>query len=213
MRLDAGEESVHPGVIGRRAETVGDLNRVQVFCVGRTVANHDRVWARHQTVSGQARRRGETAWTGTDWCGPAGARPDVEVRVLTDYDAATGRWRDGYLETSSWPPCCKSEISAWESHSGGGCIRPRPLPQRGYPDSRSTCTAEDASALTAHSVAVCRACADSSAPSCEAVAAALHRLPTVVCHAATLADRGASVVASARGPPPVVSVRGRAPCA
>lgn len=51
VRLDANDYSVHPGVIGRRVEVVGDLGRVRVCRSGRTVADHPRVWARHQTLS------------------------------------------------------------------------------------------------------------------------------------------------------------------
>jgi hypothetical protein len=42
---------VHPGVIGRRIEVVADLARVRVLCDGKTVADHERVWAKHQTIS------------------------------------------------------------------------------------------------------------------------------------------------------------------
>jgi len=51
VRLDSNEYSVHPGVIGRRIEIVADLDRVQVFCDGKTVADHERVWAWHQTIT------------------------------------------------------------------------------------------------------------------------------------------------------------------
>ena len=51
VRLDANDYSVHPGVIGRRIEVVADLDRVRVFCDGQTVADHERVWAWHQTIT------------------------------------------------------------------------------------------------------------------------------------------------------------------
>lgn len=51
IRLDANDYSVHPAVIGRRVEIVADLARVKVWCDGRVVADHDRLWAKHQTVS------------------------------------------------------------------------------------------------------------------------------------------------------------------
>ena len=50
VRLDTNDYSVHPAVIGRRVELVAGLDRVQVFCEGRLVADHDRCWARHQSV-------------------------------------------------------------------------------------------------------------------------------------------------------------------
>ena len=42
---------MHPAVIGRRIEVVADLTRVRVLCEGRLVADHERIWAWHQTVS------------------------------------------------------------------------------------------------------------------------------------------------------------------
>lgn len=49
--LDSNDYSVHPAVIGRRVEVVADLDRVRVFSGGRTVADHERVWAWHQTLT------------------------------------------------------------------------------------------------------------------------------------------------------------------
>jgi hypothetical protein len=40
-----------PGVIGRRIEVCADVDRVWVLCDGKTVADHERIWAWHQTVS------------------------------------------------------------------------------------------------------------------------------------------------------------------
>jgi transposase len=51
IRLDSNDYSVHPSVIGRRIEIYANLSRVQAFCEGRTVADHQRLWAKHQTVS------------------------------------------------------------------------------------------------------------------------------------------------------------------
>jgi transposase len=91
IRLDANDYSVHPGVIGRRVETVANLNRVQVFCDGRLVADHDRVWARHQTISDpghvDAAKLLRRERIGVLRPAP---EPEVEVRALTDYDAALG---------------------------------------------------------------------------------------------------------------------------
>jgi hypothetical protein len=49
--LDSNDYSVHPAVIGRRIEVLADLDRVRVFCDGKTVADHQRVWAWHQTLT------------------------------------------------------------------------------------------------------------------------------------------------------------------
>jgi len=51
IRLDSNDYSVHPSVIGRRVEAAADLQRVRVHCDGRLVADHERIWARHQTIT------------------------------------------------------------------------------------------------------------------------------------------------------------------
>jgi transposase len=91
IRLDSNDYSVHPTVIGRRVEIIADLTRVRVLCEGRLVANHDRLWAKHQTVSdpqhvAAARRlRHERI----SLVRPA-AEPEVQLRCLGDYDTALG---------------------------------------------------------------------------------------------------------------------------
>jgi transposase len=91
IRLDSNDYSVHPGVIGRRVEVVADLERVRVFCDGRTVADHERVWARHQTISDPehvaAARLLRRERSGLVRPAP---EPDVEIRCLADYDEALG---------------------------------------------------------------------------------------------------------------------------
>ena len=47
IRLDSNDYSVHPSAIGRRIEVTAGLDRVTVACDGKTVASHERVWARH----------------------------------------------------------------------------------------------------------------------------------------------------------------------
>jgi transposase len=51
IRLDANDYSVHPAVIGRRIEVIAGLDRVGVVCDGRAVADHQRSWAWHQTIT------------------------------------------------------------------------------------------------------------------------------------------------------------------
>jgi transposase len=92
VRLDGNDYSVDPAVIGRKAEITADLQRVRVTCDGRVVADHERCWARHQTVSDPARlaaaqklrtaRRLATV--------PRPEPGEVEQRDLTVYDAAFG---------------------------------------------------------------------------------------------------------------------------
>jgi transposase len=91
IRLDSNDYSVHPAVIGRRIEVVADLARVRALCDGKLVADHERVWATHQSISdpehvdaAKVLRR-----TRIGMLRPA-PEPDVEVRCLDDYDAALG---------------------------------------------------------------------------------------------------------------------------
>jgi transposase len=91
VRLDSNDYSVHPAVIGRRIEVMADLARVRAFCDGQVVADHERAWAWHQSISDPAhvaaartmRRQRLTTLR------PAG-EPAVEIRALADYDAAFG---------------------------------------------------------------------------------------------------------------------------
>lgn len=91
IRLDSNDYSVAPAVIGRRIEVIADLDRVRAVCDGKVVACHERVWARHQTISdpehvaaAKALRRNRIGRLR-----PA-AEPEVEVRCLADYDTALG---------------------------------------------------------------------------------------------------------------------------
>lgn len=91
IRLDGNDYSVHPSVIGRRIEVIADLHRVRARCEGRVVADHERIWARHQTISdpghvaaARTLRRERVAVLH-----PVAAL-DVEQRALSDYDTALG---------------------------------------------------------------------------------------------------------------------------
>jgi transposase len=91
VRLDSNDYSVHPAVVGRRVEIHADLERVRVTCEGKTVADHARAWAKHQTISdfehlvaAKLLRRGRL-----DLVRPT-AEPDVEVRDLAEYDSVLG---------------------------------------------------------------------------------------------------------------------------
>jgi transposase len=91
VRLDSNDYSAHPSVIGRRIEITADLGRVRMSCDGQFVADHERAWAKHQTITdpghlaaARALRRDRL-----DIVRPA-AEPAVEVRRLADYDTALG---------------------------------------------------------------------------------------------------------------------------
>jgi transposase len=92
IRLDSNDYSVHPSVIGRRVEVIADLARVRFLCEGRLVADHERIWAWHQTISDPEHvaaakllrtERGRALR-------PVGGEPDVQIRCLDDYDTALG---------------------------------------------------------------------------------------------------------------------------
>ena len=82
-------------MIGRRIEVVADLDRVKVFCDGRTVADHARVWAWHQTITDPEHSRPPRA-APHPGRGAAPGPPTravelaVEQRPLADYDTALG---------------------------------------------------------------------------------------------------------------------------
>ena len=99
VRVDSNDYSVHPAVIGRRIAVVADLERVGVFCDGRMVADHDRVWAWHQTLTDPDHFEAAKVLRRTR----IGAlrpvlQPELEIatdtvveqRELSDYDTALG---------------------------------------------------------------------------------------------------------------------------
>jgi hypothetical protein len=91
VRLDSNDYSVHPGVIGCRIEVAAGLHRIRAFCDGRVAADHERIWARHQTISDPEHvaaaklLRRERAGV----LRPV-PEPDVQIRCLDDYDEALG---------------------------------------------------------------------------------------------------------------------------
>ncbi len=94
VRLDGNDYSVDPAVIGRRVEVLADLTRVRVLCAGQRVADHERVWARHQSISAPehvtAARRLRRERIGLVRPAPQPVDAQVETRPLADYDTALG---------------------------------------------------------------------------------------------------------------------------
>lgn len=91
VRFDTNDYSVHPSAVGRRIEITADLTRVRVMCGGQLVADHARIWAKHQTVSDPdhvtsakllRRKHFEVVRSPT--------HVEVEQRCLTDYDTVLG---------------------------------------------------------------------------------------------------------------------------
>jgi hypothetical protein len=91
VRVDTNDYSVHPKAIGRRIEVRMDADEVTVSCGGEVVARHERVLAKHVTVTDPAhdaarRARAELARLPLEEAG----EPQVDVRDLADYDRALG---------------------------------------------------------------------------------------------------------------------------
>lgn len=91
IRLDSNDYSVHPSVIGRRIEIHADLARVQAFFDGRLVADHERIWAKHQTITAAEHSAAAKALRlkRIDVVRPS-VEPEVAMRSLDDYDTAFG---------------------------------------------------------------------------------------------------------------------------
>jgi len=91
LRLDGNDYSVQPTAIGRRVELRADLHKVEVFCDGRLVAAHQRVWAKHQTMTDPAHRQAADQLRRDRLTVlPPPGEVDVERRRLSDYDLALG---------------------------------------------------------------------------------------------------------------------------
>jgi transposase len=91
IRFDSNDYSVHPTVIGRRIEVIADLHRVRAVCDGRLVADHERIWAWHQTISDPEHVAAAKALR-RERVGVLRPVPeaDVQIRCLDDYDTALG---------------------------------------------------------------------------------------------------------------------------
>jgi transposase len=90
IRLDGNDYSVDPSVIGRRVEVLADLSTVTISCAGRTVAAHERCWARHQTITDPQHRAAAKALQARPRVTAPPSSGEVEQRALSDYDKAFG---------------------------------------------------------------------------------------------------------------------------
>jgi transposase len=91
VRLDSNDYSVHPSAVGRRVEVIGDLERVSIVCAGRVVAEHERCWARHQSITDQAHRDASDALRTAHRERHRDPVDDhVQQRPLADYDTVFG---------------------------------------------------------------------------------------------------------------------------
>lgn len=96
VRLDSNDYSVHPTGIGRRVLVRADLDRVQAFCDGELLADHERIWAAHQTISDPDHVEAAKVLRRKHFsvARPV-SEPQVQIRSLADYDAACGVDIDG----------------------------------------------------------------------------------------------------------------------
>jgi transposase len=92
VRLDGNDYSVDPSVIGRRIEITADLARVRVACDGRIVADHERCWARHQTLTDPAHLQAAKVLRSARRLAvvPVPRAEEVEQRDLSVYDRISG---------------------------------------------------------------------------------------------------------------------------
>ena len=96
VRLDSNDYSVHPAAVGRRVLVRADLNRVQAFCDGQRVADHERIWATHQTISNPDHvEAAKVLRRSRIHVKPPPTESEVPVRDLSAYDAAFGVDLDG----------------------------------------------------------------------------------------------------------------------
>jgi hypothetical protein len=91
VRLDSNDYSVHPSAVGRRVLIRADLDRIRAWCEGNVVADHDRIWARHQTITDPAHVRAAQLLRQQRFTlVPPKTETAVEQRHLADYDTALG---------------------------------------------------------------------------------------------------------------------------
>ena len=89
VRVDSNDYSVDPVVIGRLVTVTADLDRVFVRADGRLVADHQRVWARHMTVTDPA-HVATALQLRERFAEPRCVDDTALLRDLADYDRAFG---------------------------------------------------------------------------------------------------------------------------
>jgi transposase len=92
VRLDTCDYSVHPSAVGHRVEVVADLATVRIRRAGVLVGQHQRCWARQQTITdpGHAQAAAAMRRAYQDRVSRAGAGTEVARRDLADYDRILG---------------------------------------------------------------------------------------------------------------------------
>ncbi len=83
LRFDTNDYSLDPGLVGRRVEVIADQRAVTAVALdtGELACRHDRIFARHRTITALEHARALKAGRGV------AAETSVEVRPLARYDA------------------------------------------------------------------------------------------------------------------------------
>jgi transposase len=99
VRLDSCDYSVHPSAIGLRVEVIADLDTVRIRRGGMPLGEHERSWARQQTITDPGHRAAAEALRQAFQHRSAGGRgpaaAEVQHRDLSVYDRAFGLDDDG----------------------------------------------------------------------------------------------------------------------
>jgi transposase len=94
VRLDTCDYSVHPSAVGQRVEVIADLDTVRIRRSGVLVGEHERCWARQQTVTAPEHRTAadvmRQAFQSRSVAGRGPAVDEVQERDLSAYDRAFG---------------------------------------------------------------------------------------------------------------------------
>ena len=94
VRLDTCDYSVDPGAIGQRIEVIADLDTVRIRRGLVLVGEHERCWARQQTITDAEHRKAadvmRQAYQNRTAAGRGPAATDVEQRDLASYDQIFG---------------------------------------------------------------------------------------------------------------------------
>jgi transposase len=94
VRLDTCDYSVHPSAIGQRVEVIADLDTVRIRRGAVLVGEHERCWARQQTITDpEHRKAADVLRQAFQQRSPSGRGPtadEVQQRDLSAYDRAFG---------------------------------------------------------------------------------------------------------------------------
>jgi transposase len=92
VRLDSCDYSVHPAAVGHRVEVLADLATVRITRAAAVVGEHQRCWARQQTITDEQHAEAAAVLRQAYQDQPRGepATAEVQRRDLADYDRLLG---------------------------------------------------------------------------------------------------------------------------